>query len=69
MPIPMAAAIGSKIRYTSRPPACSAESRTARSSTSVLPEGTPMTMRNDGEKSRPLRFTIFTSPRIICSHA
>ena len=69
MPIPMAAAIGSKIRYTSRPSACSAESRTARSSTSVLPEGTPMTMRSDVENKRLPGLTILIKPRIICSQA
>jgi len=41
----MAAAMGSAIRNTSRAPACSAESRTARFSTSVMPEGTAITMR------------------------
>ena len=49
---PIAAAIGSKIRYTSRPPACSALSRTARSSTSVDPEGTPMTILREELKRR-----------------
>ena len=44
-PAPMAAAVGSSIRYTSRAPACMAESRTARFSTWVMPEGTPITMR------------------------
>jgi hypothetical protein len=44
-PAPIAAAIGSSIRYTSRTPADSADSRTARFSTWVMPEGTPMTMR------------------------
>ena len=69
MPIPIAAAIGSKIRYTSRPSACSAESRTARNSTSVEPEGTPITMRSDGEKRCRPECTILISPRIICSQA
>ena len=68
-PIPIAAAIGSKIRYTSRPLACSAESRTARSSTSVEPEGTPMTMRREGEKRWRPECTIRINPRIICSQA
>ena len=66
-PIPIAAAIGSNIRYTSLPPACSAESLTARSSTSVEPEGTPITILNDCEKRRFLVCTIFISPRIINS--
>ena len=69
IPIPTAAAIGSKIKYTSRPSACSAESRTARSSTSVEPEGTPITMRSDGEKRREPECTILIRPRIICSQA
>ena len=68
-PIPMAAAIGSKIRYTSRPPACSALSRTARSSTSVEPEGTPITMRMLGVKRWRLVRTMLMRPRIICSQA
>jgi len=32
-------------------------------------DGTPMTIRREGENNRCLRFTIFTSPRIICSQA
>ncbi len=44
-PAPMAAAIGSSIRYTSRAPALSALSLTARFSTSVMPKGTQMMMR------------------------
>ena len=44
-PAPIAAAMGSSIRYTSRAPACMAESRTARFSTWVIPDGTPMTIR------------------------
>jgi len=44
-PAPMAAAIGSSIRYTSRAPAPSALSLTARFSTSVMPNGTQMMMR------------------------
>lgn len=44
-PAPMAAAMGSSMRYTSRAPALSALSRTARFSTSVMPKGTQMTMR------------------------
>ena len=68
-PIPMAAAIGSKIRNTSRPSACSAESRTARNSTSVEPEGTPITIRSCGESRRLPVCTILISPRIICSQA
>ena len=41
----MAAAIGSSMRNTSRAPACSALSRTARLSTSVMPDGMAMTTR------------------------
>ena len=47
---PIAAAIGSETRSTSRAPACSAESRTARFSTSVMPEGTEMIMPGDNTK-------------------
>ena len=69
IPIPIAAAIGSKIRYTSRPSACSAESLTALNSTSVEPEGTPITIRNEGENKRLPVCTIFIKPLIICSQA
>ena len=44
-PAPIAAAIGSSIRKTSRAPAPSALSFTARFSTSVIPKGTQMMMR------------------------
>jgi hypothetical protein len=44
-PAPIAAAMGSSIRYTSRAPALSALSLTARFSTSVIPKGTQMTIR------------------------
>jgi len=44
-----AAAIGSSIRYTSRAPADSADSLTARFSTWVMPDGTQMTMRGRTE--------------------
>jgi len=44
-PAPMAAAIGSSIRNTSRAPADRADSRTARFSTLVIQGGTQMTMR------------------------
>ena len=43
-PIPIAAATGSSIRYTSLALALSPESLTARLSTSVTPEGTHMTI-------------------------
>ena len=49
-PAPIAAAIGSSIRYTSRAPADIADSRTARFSTDVMPDGTAITMR--GRTSR-----------------
>ncbi len=69
-PIPKAAAIGSKIINTSLPPACSAESLTARISTSVLPEGIQITTRSEGE-NKPLLFlfAILIISRIICSAA
>ena len=50
-PIPMAAAIGSKIMYISLAPACSAESRTALISTSVLPLGMQITILRLGVKN------------------
>ena len=40
---PIAAAIGSSIKYTSFAPACNTASSTALSSTSVMPDGTPTT--------------------------
>ena len=52
-PAPIAAAMGSSIRYASRAPACCAASMTARFSTSVTPDGTPTTTRgrtNDFER-------------------
>ena len=55
--------------YTSRPPACSAESRTARISTFVEPEGMQMTIFSDGLNSRPLVLTILISPRSMISAA
>ena len=45
IPAPMAAATGSSIRYTRRAPAWMPASTTARSSTSVMPEGTQMMTR------------------------
>ena len=42
-PAPIAAAIGSSIRYASRAPAFFVASITARRSTSVMPEGMPTT--------------------------
>src|SRR3989338_8593931 len=43
--MPIAAAIGSSMMWTSRAPADLAASRTARTSTEVMPEGIPMTTR------------------------
>ena len=51
-PAPMAAAIGSSIRYTSVAPAPSADSRMARRSTWVEPQGTQMMMRGLGVSTR-----------------
>ena len=66
---PMAAAIGSYIMYTSRPPACSDESRTARISTSVDPEGIHTTILREGAKKRGLLLIMAIMPLIICSAA
>ena len=69
-PIPRAAAMGSKIRYTSRPPACSVESRTALISTSVEPEGMPTTTLRLGVNRLRLRLlACLMNPRIIISAA
>ena len=51
-PAPIAAAIGSSIRYTCDAPAPSADSRIARRSTWVEPQGTQMMMRGLGENRR-----------------
>ena len=51
-PAPIAAAIGSSIRYTCDAPAPSADSRIARRSTCVEPHGTQMMMRGDGANIR-----------------
>ena len=67
MPIPMAAAIGSCINLTSLAPACSAESFTARSSTSVIPEGIQITILSAGENSPFLIFSILINSRNMCS--
>ena len=55
-PAPIAAAIGSSIRYTSRALAESADSRTARFSTSVMPEGTEITIRGRSSVERLCAF-------------
>ena len=63
---PMAAAIGSSIRYTSLAPAPSADSRMARRSTWVEPQGTQMMMRGLGRKI-PRGCTILMNCLSICS--
>ncbi len=69
-PIPRADAIGSKIKYTSLPPACSDESRTALISTSVLPDGIPTTIFMFGVKiDFLLLLTCLMNPLIIISAA
>ncbi len=54
MPAPIAAAIGSSIRYTSRAPASSADSLIARRSTWVEPAGTHTSTRGLGRSTRDL---------------
>ena len=68
-PIPRAAAIGSKSKNISLPPACSAESLTARISTSVLPEGIPITIRRVDRKMELRLGIIRIIPLIISSAA
>ena len=46
-----------------------AESRTARISTSVLPDGIPITIRSEGANQRLRPLAILINPRIICSAA
>ena len=65
--MPMAAAMGSWMRYTSLPPACSALSLTARFSTSVMPDGMQMTMRRVGLNQDFLPEMSLIIPLIICS--
>ncbi|KAF5042033.1 hypothetical protein DSECCO2_516880 [anaerobic digester metagenome] len=62
---PMAAAMGSSMRKTSRAPALWADSRTARFSTWVMPVGTQMTMR--GRTSRRLLCTLEMKCRSMAS--
>ena len=65
-PAPIAAAIGSSIKYTVDAPAASAASLIARRSTCVEPQGTQMMMRGLGVKK--LRgCTILMNCLIICS--
>ncbi len=54
MPAPIAAAMGSSIRDTSRAPASIAESRIARFSTWVEPAGTQISTRGLGRRNRLL---------------
>ncbi|KAG1316855.1 hypothetical protein G6F63_015902 [Rhizopus arrhizus] len=54
MPAPIAAAIGSSIRNTSRAPASSADSLIARRSTWVEPAGTQTSTRGLGRSTRDL---------------
>ena len=65
-PEPMAAAIGSSIRNTWLAPAPSADSRIARRSTCVDPDGTQMMMRGLGENRREL-CTLRMNSLSICS--
>ena len=69
IPIPIAAAIGSCTIYTSRAPACSAESFTALFSTSVIPDGIQITILRAGEKKEFPLSIILIKPRIINSAA
>ena len=58
------------MRYTSLPPACSEESRTALISTSVDPDGMPTTtLRLGVNMLLRLLFTLLMNPRIIISAA
>ncbi|MPN05593.1 hypothetical protein SDC9_152844 [bioreactor metagenome] len=57
-PAPIAAAIGSSIIETRRPPAATAASRTARRSTSVTPEGMQIIMLGRDKKEFPQTFLI-----------
>ena len=70
IPIPIAAAIGSCIKYTSLPFTLSADSLTARISTSVIPEGMQITILRDGLKNFFFKVGIlFIRVLIICSDA
>ena len=64
-PEPMAAAIGSSISRTSEAPAPRADSRMARRSTCVEPQGTQMMMR--GLLNQPRACTILMNCLSICS--
>ena len=67
IPIPIAAAMGSWIKYTSLAPACSAESLTALFSTSVIPEGIQITILRVGRNKVLPGLIILIIPLIICS--
>ena len=69
MPIPIAAAIGSWMSLTSLAPACSAESLTALSSTSVMPEGMQITIFNAGGNMLLWKFIILIISLSIYSAA
>ena len=62
----MAAAIGSSMRQAQRAPALRAASRTARFSTSVTPDGMPISIRGRG-MSPTRSWTCWTKYLIICS--
>ena len=64
IPAPIAAASDSSIRWTSRAPAESVASSTARRSTSVIPDGAQMTMRG---REKRLFITLPTNWRSIAS--
>ena len=69
-PIPIAAAIGSCIKYTSLPLTLSADSLTALISTSVIPEGMHITIISEGENILFLRVgMLLINKFIICSDA
>src|ERR1700722_10665603 len=65
-PAPMAAAMGSSIRYTCDAPAPGAASLMARRSTWVDPHGTEMMMRGEGENIRD-SCAVLMNCLIICS--
>ena len=58
MRTPMAAAIGSSTKYTSRAPAFLAASSTARFSTSVTPDGIPITTRGRASTEKTFSCTL-----------
>ena len=66
-PAPIAAAIGSSTRPASRAPALTVASRTARFSTSVTPEGMPITTRGRAVPKARLPCTLPMKAWIISS--